>query len=463
MPPFLRRVLAACSPGVALIACLAAAAGAALLLLPQAPRERVQFWIFAKQHQAVYRTLLEQWNREHPTKRVEMSLVNGAVMDQRIMSGFLTGTPVADVLEVERSMAGKAFTGPIEDVGYVDLTARLQSEGLLDQINRPSLSPWTSRGHIFGIPHDVHPVMLMYRADLVEAAGIDVRQIETWDDFIRVMRPLQQDLDGDGRVDRQLLSYAAFDPNGTEVLLLQAGGRIFDEQEQPCFDRPGNAAVLARLAAWSAGPHPICRFADYNTASGQQLLVDGLVVAVMAPDWLCGTFKQQIPGLAGKVKLMPLPAWERGGRRTSVFGGTMLALAKVSRTPDVNWEFAKAIYLSREMSTALFRATCIISPFKANWSDPAYDEPDPYFCGQPVGRLYVQLAPDVPRRTSSPYNPTALLRLSNCMTALAAYAQAHTGEGPAALEAEAQRLLVATQRDFAALVHRNAFLRTPAP
>ena len=223
MPPFLRRVLAVCSPGVAMIALLAVAAGLALLLLPEAPRERVQFWIFAKQHQMVYRELLTRWNREHPTKRVEMSLVNGAVMDQRIMSGFLTGTPVADVLEVERSMAGKAFTGPIEDVGYVDLTERLKSEGLLDQINRPSLSPWTSRGHIFGIPHDVHPVMLMYRADLVEAAGIDVRQIETWDDFIRVLRPLQQDLDGDGRVDRQLLSYSAVDPNGTEVLMLQAG------------------------------------------------------------------------------------------------------------------------------------------------------------------------------------------------------------------------------------------------
>ncbi|MBS0661636.1 MAG: extracellular solute-binding protein [Verrucomicrobia bacterium] len=462
MPPILRRVLAAFSPGVGIIALLAVAAAVALLLLPQAPRERVQFWIFAKQHQAVYQSLLERWNREHPGMRVEMSLVNGAVMDQRIMSGFLTGTPVADVLEVERSMAGKAFMGPIEDVGYVDLTARLKSEGLLAQINRPSLSPWTSRGHIFGIPHDVHPVMLMYRADLVEAAGIDVRQIETWDDFIRVMRPLQQDLDGDGRIDRQLLSYSPIDPNGTEVLMLQAGGRIFDDQEQPCFDRPGNAAILARLASWSVGPHQICRYADYNLASGQQLLVDGLVVAVMAPDWLCGTFKQQIPGLGGKVKLMPLPAWERGGRRTSVFGGTMLALTKASLTPEEDWEFAKAIYLSREMATALFRSTCIISPFKANWTDAAYDEPDPYFRGQPVGRLYVRLAPDVPRRTSSPYNPTALLRLSNCMTSLVAYAEERRLSDPAALEAEAQRLLVATQRDFAALVHRNAFLRAPA-
>ena len=461
MPARLRRLLTFGSPGVALIALLAAAAALILWLVPVAPREPTQFWIFAKQHQAVYRDLLVRWNRAHPGGRVEMSLVNGAVLDQRLLSGFLTGTPVADVMEVERSIAGRAFTGPIADVGFVDLTERLQAEGLLDGINRPSLSPWTSRGHIFGIPHDVHPVMLMYRADLVEAAGIDVRQIETWDDYFRVMAPLRQDLDGDGRVDRDLLNYSAADPYGTEVLLLQAGGAIFDAAERPCFDRPGNAAILARLATWLTGSHRVSRFADINTASGQQLIVDGLVVGVMAPDWLAGTFKQQIPGLAGKVRLMPLPAWQRGGRRTSVFGGTMLALAKTSRTPEVNWEFAKAIYLSREMATALYRSTCIISPFKANWSDPAYDEPDPYFRGQPVGRLYVGLAPHVPERTSSPFNMLATRRLATCLTALVAYAEDRRVDEPAALEAEAQRQLAAAQREFTALIARNVFLSAP--
>ncbi len=453
-----RRFLELFSPGVSLTALLLAGSAALLVFQRDAPRERTQFWIFAKQHQAVYTELLKRWNRDHPEMRVEMTLVSGAVMDQRMMSGFLTGTPVADVMEVERSIAGRAFTGPIADVGFVDLTERLQREGLLDVINRPSLSPWTSRGHIFGIPHDVHPTMLMYRADLVEAAGIDVTRIETWDDYFRVMRPLMQDLDGDGRIDRYLLNYSEIDPHGTEILMLQAGGAIFDANERPCFDRPENARILARLATWSTGPHRVTRFTDINTASGQQMIVDGLVVGVIMPDWMAGTFKQQIPGLAGKVRLMPLPAWEHGGRRTSVLGGTMLGLAKVSRTPDANWEFAKAIYLSREMSTALFRATCIISPFKANWSDPAYDEPDPYFRGQPVGRLYVGLAPDVPLRTSSPFNMTAIRRLANCMTSLVAYADAHREYDPAALEPEARRLLAAAQREMVTLVDRNVFL-----
>ncbi len=92
---------------------------------------------------------------------------------------------------MERRAVARAFAGPIEAVGFVDLTDRLAKDGLLERINTPSFSPWSSRGRVFGLPHDVHPVMLGYRADIVEAAGIDVSKIETWDDFERIMRPLQ--------------------------------------------------------------------------------------------------------------------------------------------------------------------------------------------------------------------------------------------------------------------------------
>jgi arabinosaccharide transport system substrate-binding protein len=454
-----RRFVAWASPGVWTMVVLACVSSAAVLLLPAAPREKTQFWIFAKQHREIYDALIARWNRTHPENRVEMSLVNIPVMEQRMMSGFLTGTPMADVVEVERLVAGRAFTGPLDQVGFVDLTDRLKSECLFDGINAPSFSPWTSRGRIFGLPHDVHPVLLMYRADLVEAAGIDVSKIETWDDYFRLLRPLMRDLDGDGRVDRYLLNASPSDPATTELLLLQAGGAVFDEQERPTLTSRANARALARLVPWHAGPARACRWSDVvTTASGQQTLVDGLVVAVLTPDWLSGHFKKQVPNLAGKIKVMPLPAWERGGRRTSVWGGTMLGIAKNSPHVEADWEFAKAIYLSQEMAVELYRSTNIVSPIKAHWMNPVYDEPDPYFSGQPVGRLYLQQAPDVPRRPASPYNTQAIRKLTNCLTLLVEYARQHQLYDPAALEPEAQRLLDDAQCDVERQIERNVFL-----
>jgi arabinosaccharide transport system substrate-binding protein len=459
MPDFVRRTLSHASPGVWVIFALALLGSALIVWLPPTPRAPVQFWIFARQHAVIYRGIIDEWNRTRPADAADMTVLNRPVMEQRMMSAFLSGTPVADVFEVERDIAGRAFTGPIEVVGFVDLTDRLREEGLLEAINTPSFSPWTSRGRIFGLPHDVHPVLLMYRADLVEAAGIDVTEIETWDDYFRVMGPLQQDLDGDGRVDRYLLSASPAYNSSTEVLLLQAGGRLFDEQERLTIDTELNAAIIARMATWHVGPGRVCRFADVAlTQSGQQVFLDGLVLGVLTPDWLVGVLKQQVPGLAGKVRLMPIPAWERGGRRTSVWGGTMLGFARSSPDFERNWAFGKALYLSEEGAEMLFRTNNIVTPIKANWSNPIYDEPDPYFGGQATGRAYLDQAPHVPLRPSSPFNAQAVRAVTNAVTALTGWAESNQVYTAEALLPEARRQLNAAHRLVADQMRRNQFL-----
>ena len=76
------------------------------------------------------------------------------------------------------------------------------------------------------MPHDVHPVLLAYRADLVEAAGIEVAAIETWDDFVRLLRRLVRDVDGDGYPDHYLSNFWETNPELIESLMLQAGGAL---------------------------------------------------------------------------------------------------------------------------------------------------------------------------------------------------------------------------------------------
>ena len=276
MTRFLRRISSVTSIGVWVILGIAIASSTAIAVWPSASQKATKFWIFAKQHEAIYKEVLAQWNRDHPQDPVELQILSIPVMEQRMMSGFLSNTPVADVLEVERSIAGRAFTGPIDQVGFTDLTRLIREEGLLEQVNAPSFSPWTSRGHIFGIPHDVHPVMLLYRADIVEAAGIDVTQVETWEDFFRVMKPLMRDLNGDGRIDRYLLNISPATQSATEVMLLQAGGGTFDQDERLIVNAPVNAATLAHLTTWYTGPNRTCDYADVAlSASGQQVFVDG--------------------------------------------------------------------------------------------------------------------------------------------------------------------------------------------
>ncbi len=421
-------------------------------------REGLEFWVFAKIHYTLYDEYLEKRNQEMDPD-VNVFLIQFTALSRRMMAGFLSDLPVADLVEFERSMAAQAFTGPVEDVGFIDLTDRLHEEGLYDQINEPSFGPWTSRGRIFGIPHDVHPVMLAYRSDLVEAAGIDVSRIETWEDFARELRPLIEDLDGDGRPDRYLLSMWEGEIDRIEALLLQAGGHLFDENESIDMCSELNVHVIATIVSWMVGPDRIAADAPEFSASGNKLRMDGYVVASLAPDWLCSIWRKDMAVMEGKYKLMPLPAWTPGGRRTSVQGGTMLGITKSTQDPDVTWEVAKDLYLSREVAQSLFEKTYIISPMKSLWDSDFYDRPDPFFCNQRVGRMYINLAPDVPVRTSSPFNRIALLRMGEAVMALRRYAEEEGKFSPEELAEETLRLLEEKEAEVRRRIDRNVFLK----
>lgn len=429
----------------------------ALWAIPQ--HTGLAFWTFAKSHKRMYDPMTEVWNTaQQRDNRVHILLLSGGALQRRLLSGFLSGTPLPDLVESYAQIVAQAFKGPLEDVGFVDLTDRLHAEGLYEQINAPSFGPWTSRGRIFGLPHDVHPVLLAYRADLVEAAGIDVSKIDTWDDFVRLLRPLVRDLDGDGYVDRYLLNIWETNPELIELLMLQAGGALFDTDEHLVLHSEINARVLATIVSWTTGPNRIAVNAPEFDAAGNKMRLDGTVLFSFMPDWLIGAWRQDLPQLAGEVKLMPLPAWERGGRRTTVMGGTMVGIPKRAKDVASAWRYAKHLYLSKDLARALFRDTGIISPVKRHWTDPVYDEPSPYFSGQRNGRLYIAAAPAVPLRTSSPYNDLARAKMGDSALALKAYAHTYGRYTVEELLPEAGRQLAEAEALVRRQMQRNLFL-----
>lgn len=450
------------SAGAMVIVVLAVLSTVVIAFSSSPKAEERSVWLFARPHYLLYQPMVEAWNKER-RPGIELRLLANAALERRMMSAFFAGTPSADFIEVERRMVGRAFSGPLESVGFVDLTELMKRDGLFELINEPSFGPWASRGRVFGIPHDVHPVMLAYRADIVEAAGIDVSKIETWDDYIRVMSPLMADGDGDGEPDRYLLNMWETQGDHLELLMLQAGGGLFDDAGRLIINSAENARVLATIVRWCVGPGRIAAEAPNFSAAGNQLKLSGHVVASFMPDWMCDVWKHDLPQLEGKVKLMPMPAWDRGGLRTSVWGGTMLGIPKtaVKSAEDLEalWTFAKHLYLSEDLARSTFEEGGIITPVKSHWDDPVFDRKDPYFAGQAVGRMFIELAPSVPRRTSSPYNTMALARVNNALVRLAESARRSGDVEPEWLLARAKEALAGAEADVKAQMERNVFHR----
>ena len=304
-------------------------------------------------------------------------------------------------------------------------------------------------------------MLLGYRADITEAAGIDLSKARTWAEFFDLIRPLQVDLDGDNRIDRYALALWPSQIEEVELILRQAGGRLFDAQLRPVLNSDHHARVLAQILSWMVGPDRVTAQAKAFNAAGNQLKISGYVLAAVMPDWMCGVYRQDFPQLHGKMKLMPLPAWEPGGRRTSVWGGTMLGFPKTSENFEAAWELGKALYFSRDIAHKLYQVADIITPIKRFWTDEVFHRPDPYFSNQRKGAMYIAQAGDIPIRVPSPFITFARARLKDTMTSMRRWAETNRVYAPDALEAELRTRLDAAQDQIVKQISRNVFAETP--
>lgn len=449
------------SPGSWAIVLLAVVSSAVIPFLGRSEQPGLEMWMFSPEHNAAYSaSTVKRWNEDPDLPDVNMRVFGIPALERRMMGGFLSGVETADLIEIERQMIGPALAGPIDAVGFVDLTDWLEDKGLRERINEPSFSPWMSRGRIFGMPHDVHPVMLGYRADIVEAAGIDVSEIETWDDFRRVMAPLMTDENGDGQPDRYLLALWPTQWEKIEILILQGGGRIFDENGIPTLDDPRNAEILAEVVSWCVGADRFTAdVGDFTNASNNQK-IEGYAIAYFMPDWMCRIWKDQIPQLSGKVKVMRLPAFadDPERRRTSVWGGSMLGIPKSSDRQDEALRFAEELYFTESLALRLYTESDIVTPIVEHWDSPVFDEPDAYFSGQAKGRMYVELAPEVPFRPSSPFSRDAGYAARDAAYNVLRRARERGLSTPAELLPIAQEELAAAQAALTFQIGRNVFL-----
>jgi len=122
----------------------------------------LRMWTFATSHYETFVEAIPSFEEQHPRVKVDVQLVHGRAVTSRLQAAFWAGLDVPDLVEVEISSVGRFFRGPLEDIGFVDVTDRLRSSGLYDRLVETRFSPWSSRGRNFGLPHDVHPVMLAW-------------------------------------------------------------------------------------------------------------------------------------------------------------------------------------------------------------------------------------------------------------------------------------------------------------
>ena len=382
----------------------------------------MRLWTFARNHSVPYQQAVPSFEAKHPGTTLDVQLVHGEAVTSRLRAAFWADLDVPDLVEVEISRAGSFFRGPAEDVGFIDLVPLLKAKGYYDRIVKTRYAPYTSRGRIYGLPHDVHPVLLAYRRDLFEEAGIDPAALETWDDFIAAGRRITKP------GERYMIELSDNNASHFEMFLFQRDGGYFDAEGKLIMDNDIALETLLFFIPLVAGPQRI----GSDLGSGRvftQAVESGYFLSYICPDWRSKVTETDIPRMAGKMALMPLPAAVKGGRRTSTWGGTMLGITKACPDPELAWAVAEHMYFNKAELAERFRQTNILPPLKDAWAHPAFAEKRPYWSGQPLGSLYVEMADQVPPQYASPLVETAKSKMAGVISSCSAYYREHGEQG----------------------------------
>jgi len=417
------------------------------------PRADLVMVTFTEAHFKEYQRAIPRFEKRHQ-KRVELQFADWGSLQRRLQNAMLAGVDVPDVVEMIESSLGFFTRGPEKDFGFLDLTSRVRAERLDQRLVGSRLALWTARGKIYGIPHDVQPIMLAYRRDIVESLGIDVAELDTWDEFVEVGQRITKDLDGDGNPDRYMLEMPANGGWALQAVMLQLGGGLFDSNGKATIDTPITERAMLWYLRQSRGKQRI----GYDVGWGQTVmksLSDGLVLFYWTPDWRSFWFQLHAAKNAGKVALMPLPAFEKGGRRTSVWGGAGVSISKNTKHPEAAWELVKFLYFDQPELEPRFKGTNILPPLKEAWNLPGFQEPNAYFSGQRIGKLYAELAPSTPPVYTSPIHHYAGSKLDEAFFRSAEYYELHGEQG---LVDKVRSELARTQREIELLARRARVL-----
>ena len=360
--------------------------------------QRLTYWAFARIHYEDYVVAVKRFEAAYPGWKVDVKLVDGFTLVNRLMAAFVRGSGAPDACDIDINNVNRFFKGrpeelPLEDVEA--LGARYGDAGWTEKFVETRFTPWSYKGHIFGVPLALNPVVLLYREDLFAQLGYPdlPAAVETWDDFVAIGKQVSRPHDATNP--RHVIALNLTNSWDFWPLLVQRGGGMYDAEGRVVIGNPTSVQTLQFYAdlfnrhrvAWPIRDLPSLWAAIKRDE----------VMSFLAADWFVGFLRNNVPEQAGKWRAMRIPAWHEGGRRVSTFGGSTTIIPKQGQQKEMAWAFTRFLFLSPEESVSRSLRTRVMPVVHEAYEDPRLVEEEfGYLGGQKLGRLFADLRHDVP-------------------------------------------------------------------
>lgn len=327
---------------------------------------------------------LPRWNRLHPDIAVKIVSLQYADHHTAMTTALATGAGLPDVMAVDLRYIGKFA----ESRGFEDLLQKPYGAGPL----RAQFVPYTipqatnSRGELIALPTDIGPGTLMYRHDMLAAAGISEADLtRSWASYIEAGRKLKAAtgafLLADAADIRDLVIRTGVEP-GDGLYFDRAGKVLVDS---PRFVRAFEFGREARRAG-----------IDANAMAWTNEWAAGFkhnrIATQMMGAWIAGHLKNWVaPDTAGLWRATGLP-----GGAVGSYGGSFYAIPKRAEHKAEAWAFIRFMTLDAETQLESLRVLDSFPALQAAHAAPMMAEPIAFLGGQPARLLWRDVAARVP-------------------------------------------------------------------
>ncbi|HOR45427.1 MAG TPA: extracellular solute-binding protein [Spirochaetota bacterium] len=252
---------------------------------------------------------------------------------------------------------------------------------------------WVKYGeHTYGLPHDVHPVVLIYNDTLWKKAGVDVEKIETWDQFFEESKKLTAAKKGGKSVNYALPSSNGGLGDTMFMIWQQTGSNILAKDGKPSFTSPEFKEYVAKWLEWQKTG----AFTMWDWGNFSALLKNGTLCSYTSPDWWVSQVDAAANDGKFQFKARALPAYKAGGPVTASWGGSFLAIPKGTQDAERIYEIMEYMQYDASAIKVRFEETGMLPPFSSVWGDAIFKKEDARFGGLKLGELQANLAEKMP-------------------------------------------------------------------
>jgi ABC-type glycerol-3-phosphate transport system substrate-binding protein len=320
------------------------------------PAGEITIWDRSGDLFEVFEAVIDDFNAVYPDITVNHVAVD---IDARLQNTLITGADVPDGVFLDDAKVG----------GYAEYLWDLSDvlAPYLDDIAPQKVEVNSVDGGIYGVPFDFTPGLLFYNAAALDAAGVDVSAIETYDDLLDAARAYKAAKPESGPIHLERSEFLG--QLQLEMYAGQLGTSLADADGELRLDSPAFEQVLTFLDTVRA--EELGTRAEYLSPTDLAELENGNQVFYPWAIWFSFAPQQLLTDTAGQWRAMQLPAWEPGGARSGAMGGSSFVVPKDGENAELAWLFYEFLMFDEAGYTAVWGPNDVY-PQGLNTSIPSY-------------------------------------------------------------------------------------------